>query len=188
MITNQLKETQRNYLMETAKVLFPKKKGCESSAAYRNVVRAADILFMVTENISRKLVSRCAAAAMALIITIAGMGASSAGTSDSAVAAQEVQTSAVETTTTQQTVAYSMSTYKASQGAYSGSAYNVEAAGNNIRNNNGSYYRKECSNYKGCRCYKECCQDNCSSKETGIHSCSYCKAGSNNSSRNDHST
>ena len=123
MITNQLKETQRNYLMETAKVLFPKKKGCESSAAYRNVVRAADILFMVTENLSRKLVSRCAAAAMALIITIAGMGASSAGTSDSAVAAQEVQTTAVETTTTQQTVAYSMSTYKASQGAYSGSAY-----------------------------------------------------------------
>ena len=109
--------------METAKVLFPKKKGCESSAAYRNVVRAADILFMVTENLSRKLVSRCAAAAMALIITIAGMGASSAGTSDSAVAAQEGQTSAVETTTTQQTVAYSMSTYKASQGAYSGSEY-----------------------------------------------------------------
>ena len=46
MITNQLKETQRNYLMETAKVLFPKKKGCESSAAYRNVVRAADILLV----------------------------------------------------------------------------------------------------------------------------------------------
>ena len=85
---------------------------------------------MVKDNLSKKLVSRCAAAALALIITVTGLGSSdAANTSDPAIG---VQAESVETTQTTQstetksadeTVAFSMTTFKASQGAYSNSSF-----------------------------------------------------------------
>lgn len=97
---------------------------------------------MVKDNLSKKLVSRCAAAALALIITVTGLGSDAANTSDPAIG---VQAESVETTQTTQstetknadeTVAFSMSTFKASQGAYSNSSFagvktswNVASAG-----------------------------------------------------------
>lgn len=81
-------------------------------------------IIMVKDNLSRKLVARCAAAAMALIITLSMAGVSNlGGSSESAIGTQaETSESTVQTTesrNTDGTVAYSMATYKASQGAVS---------------------------------------------------------------------
>ena len=79
---------------------------------------------MVKDHLSRKLVTRCAAAAMALIITMSMAGVSEmGGSSESAIGTQTeaAQTSAQqsESRSTDGTVAFSMATYKASQGAAS---------------------------------------------------------------------
>ena len=78
---------------------------------------------MVKDNLSRKLVSRCVAGALALIITMMGVSDMS-NSSDPAVAAQAETVTTAEAETTQaadETVAYSMATFKASQGASAGS-------------------------------------------------------------------
>ena len=79
---------------------------------------------MVKDNLSRKLVSRCVAGALALIITMMGVSDMS-NSSDPAVTAQaETATTAAEPQTTEpadETVAFSMATFKASQGASAGS-------------------------------------------------------------------
>ena len=78
---------------------------------------------MVKVNLSRKLVSRCAAAALALIITFAGVS-DTAYTSDSAISSQQTVETTAETvgTVTDETVAYSMATFKASQGVSTSAA------------------------------------------------------------------
>ena len=79
---------------------------------------------MVKDNLSRKLVSRCVAGALALIITMMGVSDMS-NSSDPAVTAQaETTATAAEPQTTEpadETVAFSMATFKASQGASAGS-------------------------------------------------------------------
>ena len=80
---------------------------------------------MVKDNLSRKLVSRCVAGALALIITMMGVSDMS-NSSDPAVAAQAETVTTAEAETTQaadETVAYSMATFKASQGASAGSVF-----------------------------------------------------------------
>lgn len=74
---------------------------------------------MVKDHLSRKLVSRCAAAAMALIITMSMAGVSGMGGSSDSAGCIQTETEQTSVQTTGGTVAYSMATYQASQGAAS---------------------------------------------------------------------